>query len=275
MPDAPPTVLAFAPTDPTGGAGLQADLLTLAAMGCHPLTVATGISVRDTAGLEALMPLDSGLVAEQARQVLEDMPVSAFKVGMVGTIDNAAAIAAVVADYPDVPMVLDPALAEAGGDQFDADELAGGLADLLVPLATLVVANAGEARRLAQTGEDDDEPDAAESAARLLAAGADYVLVTGAEETPHEIVNTLYAKSGAVRSDRWERLPGSFHGAGATLAAAVAAAVANGLAIPEAVHDAQEYAWQALAAAFRPGMGHRVPDRFFWARELEDAKDPA
>lgn len=273
MPDAPPTVLAFAPTDPTGGAGLQADLLTLAAMGCHPLTVATGVAVRDTAGPDELMPLDAGLVDDQARRILEDMPVSAFKVGNVGTIDNAAAIAAVVADYPDVPMVLDPALAEAPGDGVDADELAGALADLLVPLATVVVADAAEARRLAQTGEDDDEPDPAQSAARLLAAGAEYVLLTGTEQTPHEVVNTLYSRAGAVRSDRWERLPGSFHGAGATLAAAVTAAVANGLAIPEAVHDAQEYAWQALAAAFRPGMGRRLPDRFFWARELEDTRD--
>jgi hydroxymethylpyrimidine/phosphomethylpyrimidine kinase len=271
----PPLVLSFAPTDATGGSGLQADLLTLAAMGCHPLTVATAVSVRDSAGIDDFMPLDSELVGDQARLVLEDMAVSAFKVGMVGTIDNAAAIAAILSDYPEVPVVLDPALAEGAGESFDAEQFAGGVRDLLVPLATVVIANAGEARRLAATEEDEDDPGLEESAGRLLAAGADYVLVTGAGDEPQAILNTLYGEKGVVRSDTWERLPGTFHGAGATLSAAVAAAIANGLDVPEAVREAQEYVWQSLSEAFRPGMGHRLPDRFFWARELEEGEDAA
>lgn len=254
---------------------MQADILTLAAMGCHPLTVVTAVSIRDTAGIDEFVPLDSDVVGEQARLVLEDMAVSAFKVGMVASIDNAAAVAAILADYPEVPVILDPALAEGAGDGFDAEQFAGGVRDLLVPLATVVIANAGEARRLAATDEDEDEPDLDESAARLLAAGADYVLVTGASDAPQAILNTLYGEKGVVRSDSWERLPGSFHGAGATLSAAVAAAIANGLDVPEAVREAQEYVWQSLSEAFRPGMGHRVPDRFFWARELEEGEDEA
>lgn len=269
----PPIVLSFAPTDATGGTGLQSDILTLAAMGCHPLTVVTAVSIRDTAGIDEFVPLDSDVVGEQARLVLEDMAVSAFKVGMVASIDNAAAVAAILADYPEVPVILDPALAEGAGDGFDAEQFAGGVRDLLVPLATVVIANAGEARRLAATDEDEDEPDLDESAERLLAAGADYVLVTGASDDPQAIVNMLYGEKGVVRSDSWERLPGTFHGAGATLAAAVAAAIANGLDVPEAVREAQEYVWQSLSEAFRPGMGHLVPDRFFWARELEEGED--
>jgi hydroxymethylpyrimidine/phosphomethylpyrimidine kinase len=271
----PPAVLSFAPIDPTGGTGLQADLLTLAAMGCHPLTIATAVSVRDTAGIDDFMALDSDLVGNQARLVLEDMAVSAFKVGMVGSIDNAAAVAAILADYPEVPVVLDPALAEAAGDGFDAEQFAGGVRELLVPLATLVIANAGEARQLAASDEDEDDLGIEESAERLLAAGADYVLVTGAGDDPQAILNRLYGEKGAVRSDSWERLPGTFHGAGATLSAAVAAAIANGLDVPEAVREAQEYVWQSLSEAFRPGMGHRIPDRFFWARELEEGEDEA
>ncbi|MCU0805025.1 MAG: hydroxymethylpyrimidine/phosphomethylpyrimidine kinase [Burkholderiales bacterium] len=271
----PPIVLSFAPTDATGGTGLQADLLTLAAMGCHPLTVATAVSVRDTAGIDDFAPLDSDIVGDQARLVLEDMAVSAFKVGMVGSIDNAAAIAAILADYPEVPVVLDPALAEGAGEDFDAEQFAGGVRDILVPLATVVIANAGEARRLAASEDDDDEPSLDESASRLLAAGADYVLVTGAGDDPQAVLNTLYGEKGVVRSDSWERLPGTFHGAGATLSAAVAAAIANGLEVPEAVREAQEYAWQSLAEAFRPGMGHHVPDRFFWARELDEGEGEA
>ncbi|MCU0897422.1 MAG: hydroxymethylpyrimidine/phosphomethylpyrimidine kinase [Burkholderiales bacterium] len=271
----PPIVLSFAPTDATGGSGLQADLLTLAAMGCHPLTVATAVSVRDSAGIDDFMPLDPELVGDQARLVLEDMAISTFKVGMVGTIENAAAIAAILSDYPEVPVVLDPALAEGAGEAFDAEQFAGGVRDLLVPLATVVIANAGEARRLAATEDDDEEPDLEESAGRLLAAGADYVLVTGAGDDPQAVLNTLYGEKGVVRSDTWERLPGTFHGAGATLSAAVAAAIANGLDVPEAVREAQEYVWQSLSEAFRPGMGHRLPDRFFWARELEEGEDAA
>src|SRR5512141_2787399 len=107
----PPLVLSFAASDPTGGAGIQADLLTLAAMGCHPLSVVTAITVQDTAGVEAIHAIDSDWVADQARAVLEDMPVAAFKIGFVGSLDNIGAIASIVADYPDVPLVLDPVLA--------------------------------------------------------------------------------------------------------------------------------------------------------------------
>src|SRR5258708_6399356 len=113
----PPAVLTFAASDPTSGAGLQADILTLASMGCHPLSVVTAITVQDTAGVESLQAVDPEWVVDQARLVLEDMPVAAFKVGMVGSIENIAAIAEVVSDYPDVPLVFDPVLASGRGDE--------------------------------------------------------------------------------------------------------------------------------------------------------------
>jgi hydroxymethylpyrimidine/phosphomethylpyrimidine kinase len=96
------------------------------------------------------------------------------------------------------------------------------------------------------------------------------VLVTGTHENTPQVVNTLYGPQGMVRSDSWERLPGSYHGSGCTLAAAIAATLANGLELPEAVREAQEYTWQTLNAAFRPGMGQYIPDRFFWARDADD-----
>ena len=104
-------------------------------------------------------------------------------------------------------------------------------------------------------------------AARLLEAGCDYVLVTGTHEPGEQVVNVLYDAGGVVREDRWPRLPGSYHGSGCTLASAVAAALANGLGVPEAAREAQEYTWQALAAGFRTGAGQAIPDRFYWARE--------
>lgn len=110
MADTPPIVLSFAASDPSGGAGAQADLLTIAAMGCHPLSVITAITVQDSLGVDDIFALDSEWVADQARAVLEDMPVAAFKIGMLGSVDNIAAIAEIVGDYPDIPLILDPVL---------------------------------------------------------------------------------------------------------------------------------------------------------------------
>ena len=111
----PPIVLTFAASDPSGGAGLQADILTLASMGCHPLSVLTAITVQDTLGVEGVQPLDAEWVADQARCLLEDMPVDVFKIGVLGSVENIAAIAEILADYPDVPLVLDPVLASGRG----------------------------------------------------------------------------------------------------------------------------------------------------------------
>ncbi len=110
----------------------------------------------------------------------------------------------------------------------------------------------------------------AECARRLIVAGSEFVLITGTHENTEQVTNTLYGSHGMVRSDKWERLPGSYHGSGCTLASAIAATLANGLDVPEAVREAQEYTWQALNAGFRPGMGQHIPDRFFWARETGD-----
>lgn len=268
----PPIVLAFAATDPSGGAGLQADVLTLASMGCHPLTVVTAATIQDTMGIEEIMPLDPEWVADQARCVLEDMPVTAIKIGVLGSIENITAIAEVVSDYPEVPLVLDPVLASGRGDELATDEMIAALRELLIPQTTIITPNSIEARRLVQE-DGEEELDLAECARRLLALGCEYVLITGTHENTALVVNTLYGQEGVIRTDSWERLPGSFHGSGCTLASAIAATVANGLSIGDAVKDAQEYTWQTLKAAFRPGMGQYIPDRLFWAREDDPADE--
>src|SRR5437870_11817044 len=105
-PDYPPIVLTFAASDPSGGAGIQADILPLASMGCHPLSVVTAITVQDTLGVEGIMALDAEWIADQARCLLEDVPVDAFKIGVLGSVENIAAVAEIISDYPDVPLVL-------------------------------------------------------------------------------------------------------------------------------------------------------------------------
>lgn len=268
---APPAVLTFAATDPTSGAGLQADILTLASMGCHPLSVVTGITVQDSAGVEGFLALDPDWVSDQARCILEDIPVVAFKVGVLASSDIVTVVAEIVSDYPDIPLVLDPVFASGRGDEFGGDDLVGAIRELLLPQSTVVTPNIAELRRLAQVDEDED-PDHADCARRLLDAGCEYVLVTGTHDATASVVNTLHHRDGIVRSDTWERLPGSYHGSGCTLASAIAANLARGLDVADAVREAQDYTWNALARAFRPGMGQHIPDRLFWARE-DDGED--
>ena len=265
----PPIVLSFAASDPTGGAGIQADLLTLSSMGCHALTVVTAITVQDTAGVEDLFAIDADWVSDQARGLLEDMSVAAFKIGLVGSVENCAVIAEIVSDYPDVPLILDPVLASGRGDEMAGEDVIEAMREMLIPQTTLITPNSLEARRLADDGGD-DEQSLEGCAKRILELGCEYVLITGTHENTPTVVNTLYGQQGVIRSDSWQRLPGSYHGSGCTLASAIAATLANGLDIPEAVREAQEYTWQTLNAAFRPGMGQHIPDRFFWARETEE-----
>lgn len=273
MSQSPPIVLTFAAADPSGGAGLQADVLTLSSMGCHALSVVTAVTVQDTVGVEDVLPLDPEWVADQARCVLEDMPVAVFKIGLLGSVEIIAAIAEVVSDYPEVPLVLDPVLSSGRGDELATEEMVAAMRELLIPQTTLITPNSLEARRLAvEDGDDSDDVSLAECARRILTLGCEYVLITGTHENTAQVVNVLYSREGVVRSDSWQRLPGAYHGSGCTLASAIAATVANGLAISDAVRDAQEYTWQTLSSGYRPGMGQQIPDRLFWARE-EDVED--
>jgi hydroxymethylpyrimidine/phosphomethylpyrimidine kinase len=276
MSQSPPIVLSFAASDPSGGAGVQADILTLSSMGCHALSVITAITVQDTVGVEGMLPLDAEWVADQARCVLEDMPVTVFKLGVLGSVEVIAAIAEVVSDYPEVPLVLDPVVSSGRGDELATEDMVIAMRELIIPQTTLITPNSLEARRLAlDESDDNDDPSLEECARRILALGCEYVLITGTHENTPQVINTLYSQEGVLRSDSWQRLPGTYHGSGCTLASAIAATIANGLSISEAVRDAQEYTWQTLSAGYRPGMGQQIPDRLFWAREDDEDEDQA
>lgn len=269
---APPAVLTFAATDPSSGAGLQADILTLASMGCHPLSVITAITVQDTSGVEGILAIDAEWVSDQARSILEDIPVAAFKISVMGSIENIAIIAEIVSDYPEIPLIFDPVLSSARGDEFANEEAIEAIREMLIPQTTIITPNTLELRRLVQA-DDEENISHEELVRRLTDMGAEYVLVTGTHDATLEVINTLYGDRGVIRSDRWQRLPGSYHGSGCTLAAALAATVARGLDIEEAIREAQEYTWQTLKFGFRPGMGQFIPDRLFWAREGADEAD--
>jgi len=262
----PRFVLSFAATDPTGGAGLQADVLTLASMGCHPLSVATAVTVQDTHGVEGLLPVGARWVADQARLLLDEFPVAAFKLGALGSPENAEAVARAIGEHPRVPVVFDPVLASARGDALSSGNLIDALRELIAPLATVATPNSVEARRLASGRHDAPGLELAECARRLIDLGCHHVLITGTHEPGPEVVNTLYGPDGSASAERWQRLPGSYHGSGCTLASAIAARLAHGAGVVEAVREAQEFTWQALSGGYRPGTGQHLPDRFFWAR---------
>jgi hydroxymethylpyrimidine/phosphomethylpyrimidine kinase len=263
MSPTPPIVLAFAASDPTGGAGMQADLLTIASLGCHPLSVLTALTVQDTRGVESLLAIDPAWVERQARRVLEDIPVAAFKLGVLGSARNAQIVASILADRPDTPVVLDPVLASGRGDALADAETVKVLRGALFPRTTVLTPNSLEARRLAGAAPDSD---LSQCARQLVSEGCRYVLVTGTHEPGAQIINTLYDARGAVREDRWQRLPGSYHGSGCTLAAAIASLLARRMGPEKAVQEAQHYTWQSLAAGFNPGKGQHLPDRFFATR---------
>ncbi len=261
--------MTFAATDPSSGAGLQADILALSSIGCHPLSVVTGVTAQDTVGVESIMALDADWVNDQARTILEDVKVSAFKLGLLGSVENVAVIAEIMADYPDVPLLIDPVLTSGRGDDLSSEEMQAAMCELLFPQATIITPNSIEARRLAFYDEGDEVKYSSleECAQRLLGMGSEYVLITGTHERSADVVNSLYGAEGLVREYHWERLSNSYHGSGCTLTSAIAACLAHGLTMEESLQEAQEYTWQTLKNGFRPGMGQLIPDRFFWARE--------
>jgi hydroxymethylpyrimidine/phosphomethylpyrimidine kinase len=256
-----PVVLVLAGLDPTGGAGLQADIEAIASMGSHAAPVITAVTVQDTNNVVGFTPLEAGLVVQQARAVLEDIPVAAIKIGMTGSVEVIEAIHTLLSDYPDLPVVLDPVLVAGGGGALAETSAAAAINTLLMPCATVVTPNGAEACALAPEADTLDA-----CAMALLAYGAKYVLITGGDADTDDVINVLYGNNRVLESYRWERLPAKYHGSGCTLAAALAGLLAQGNEPFTAIYKAQEYTWRALQAGFRIGRGQHIPYRFFWAQ---------
>lgn len=233
--------------------------------------VVTAITVQDTAGVADFLSIDAVWVADQARAVLEDMPVAAIKLGMLGSAENIAAIAEVLSDYPNVPVVLDPVLASGRGDELASEAMIDFLRVLLLPQTTLITPNSLEARRLAAAEDDLDEIDLSTCADRLIELGCQYALITGAHERTAEVKNVLYNRQGPLQTLHWARLPGAYHGSGCTLASAIAAYLAHGLSIEAASESGQRYTHATLRHAYRPGMGQSIPERLFRLRAEDRA----
>ena len=254
-------MLCFSGLDPTGGAGLQADIEAVVSMGGHPLPIATCLTTQDTHDVKELVPVDPRRIVTQARTVLADISVAAVKIGLLGSVQVVEAIGELLAGLEGTPIVLDPIDRAGGGASLASDELRRATVSQLVPRTMVLTPNASEALRLvpgATTVED--------AAAQLLASGCGYVLVTGGDEATPRIVNRLHGRVGLAESFEWPRVDGVFHGSGCTLAAAVAAGLARGANPRTAVAEAQRFTHGAISNGFRIGAGQRVPDRLQRAR---------
>ncbi|UCH53229.1 MAG: hydroxymethylpyrimidine/phosphomethylpyrimidine kinase [Pseudomonadota bacterium] len=259
---APPIVLVFAGSDPTGGAGIAADVLTLASLGCHAAPVVTAVTAQDTSGVKQFDIVPPELVIAQARAVLEDMPVAAIKTGMLASSVTVAAIEGILRDYPRVPVVVDPVQASGGGDDLCDEPLDEVLRSLLIPRARLVTPNSLEVRALAPGADTLDA-----CAQDLMSLGAEFVLITGTHEPTPKVQHRLYGQHRLLETFSFERLPKNYHGSGCTLAAACAGVLAHGLDTVSAITQATRYTYECLRHAYRAGMGQLLPDRLYWGRE--------
>ncbi len=263
-PSNPPIVLVLAGHDPSGGAGIQADIEALTSLGCHPCTVITALTAQDSVSVKDFQPVPATFLIEQARAVLEDMPVAAFKIGMTASVENAEAIHTLLQDYPELPVIFDPVLAGGGGGSLARENLGQALMELVVPLTTVITPNSVEARALCS---DADTLEAC--AQQFMAHGAEYVFITGGHENTSAIVNRLWGHRQFIEEYTQTRLPGEFHGTGCTLASAIAGYVAHGAPIPAAIRDAQAYTARTVAHARRLGMGQLIPNRLAWCNQQE------
>ena len=251
-----PVVLCLSGHDPSGGAGLQADIEALLAQGCHAAPTVTALTVQNTVDVSDFRVLDPEWVLAQARCVLQDMPVSAVKLGMLGNLQMVDTVVALMRDHPDLPLVCDPVLRAGGGGSLGKDEVGYALREKLLPIARIATPNLPEARILAELPNG-----SADACAEKLLPYCQNLLITGGHGDEQDIHNRLYCRDGSRHEFSCPRLPGSYHGSGCTLASALAGRLALGEELISAVNSALAYTWRTLRDAEQPGHGQYVPRR--------------
>lgn len=273
--EAPVCVMTFNASDPSGAGGLTGDIMAIASAGGHALAIVTGAYVRDTAEIFDHISFDEEAIGEQARTALEDMSVSAIKVGFVGNPENISVVAEIAADYAEVPLVAYmPSLA--WWDEDKIDNYLDAFRELLLPQTTILVGNYSSLWRwLLPDWPGDRNPSAKDIAKAAAQLGVPYTLVTGIPLPEQFIDNALATPQAVLHSEKFERFEAVFSGAGDTLSAALTALLANGHDLSAATAEALTYLDQSLSAGFHPGMGHTVPDRMFWAQTDDTVDDEA
>lgn len=257
-----PAVMCFSGLDPTGGAGIQADIETLFSTGCHCTPIITCLTVQNTQNVQGIKVTDAAFIVQQARAILEDITIDCFKIGALADVQTIEVIYTLLMDYPKIPVVLDPIILAGGGYAFIDNAALDAMRTLLVPLTTVLTPNTDEIRRLAPTGDSLDA-----CAAEILDSGCQHVLLTGTHAPTPVIENRLYSTHQDTILFNWPRLEHSYHGSGCTLAAAVAGYLAHKLNLSDAIQQAQHFTWESLSHGARAGFGQHLPNRSFWNKQ--------
>ena len=270
--NSPPCVLSFNANDPSGAGGISGDVLSCASVGAHGLCVTTGTYLRDTAAIFDHVAFDEEAVSEQARSVLEDLSVQVIKVGFCGNPENLSVIAEIATDYAEVPVVAYmPNLSWWEDKQIDA--YLDAFRELILPQTTVLVGNHNTLWRwLLPDWSSDKSPGPRDVARAAAEVGVPYVLVTGINQPDQHVENALATAHTVMVLERFERFDALFAGAGDTLSMTLAALLSSGVDLETATHEALTFLDQSLNSGYRPGMGHILPDRLFWA-ELDNDND--
>lgn len=249
------TVLCLSGHDPSGGAGLQADVLAIHAQGAHALSVPTVLTAQDSLNVQQVFPQAVSQLDRAARCLIDDIPIHAIKIGLLGDAEQVRWAAALTLELG-VPAVLDPVLRAGGGQNLVEDAAQMALLQDLLPVVTIATPNAAEARRLAPDTDSIDD-----CAEQLMRSGCKHILVTGGDEADETVINRWYNASGLRRRFEWVRWPHGFRGAGCSLASALAARMALGDPLETALERAQAWTHDALGKAYGIGHGRLIPDR--------------
>lgn len=259
MQQRPPTILCLSGFDPSGGAGIQADIESIASMGGHATPVITALTVQNTQNVSYFQAVDTQLFTEQVNKLLEDVAVKAIKIGMIGSLDIIESIGLILKNNPDLPVIYDPVLAAGGGANLTETGMLAAIQELILPHTTILTPNSPEARQLS------NEKELKDCGKKLMQQGCDAVLITGTHENNEHVDNLWFHEGQYVETFSWDRLPHEYHGSGCTLASAIAALIAQGLDPFNAVNEAQDYSWNALKHAFKiSDKGQLIPNRFYW-----------
>lgn len=266
-----PVVLVIAGHDPCGGAGIQADIETLGTLGCHATTAITALTIQDTRGVVGFEPVAPDLLEAQALAILQDMPVAAIKLGMLGSPAAIGVVERLMSAYPDIPVVLDPVLAGGGGGSLSREGMGLALRERLIGRVTLATPNGPELLALAPATSS---PAQAAAMLSMIGEGRTAILATGGHEAGSDVVNILWCQGEIQDQQAWERLGHEFHGSGCTLASACAAFLAHGHDLVDSVRRAQHFTWHSLRAARALGRGQRIPGRVSPAMAAASADTP-
>jgi hydroxymethylpyrimidine/phosphomethylpyrimidine kinase len=267
-PQGTPIALTIAGSDSSGGAGIQADLKTFSAFGVYGASVITALTAQNTRGVAGVEPVAPAFVAAQMEAVLSDLDVGAIKTGMLANAAIVETVARRLRGGPRRPLVVDPVMVATSGDVLLEPEAIDAIKARLVPLAVLITPNLPEAARLLDTKEAASEAEAADQARALLGFGCGAVLLKGGHGKGEEAVDILCDARGIERFARPRIDTPHTHGTGCTLSAAIAALLAQGVALSEAVGRAKDYVWQAMQAGQTLGIGrgHGPVDHLFAIR---------